>query len=187
MASVNNHNSNCVRKIVVRGINPAQNDYENRNSRKKEENVLECSDLSPSSLVLLDPSILSETRLSELLKLHRIPLKSNETKQELLELFEKHVHPKPQRTKAECPSERHHFGSNPKPGVVAGRPGKRAPDADEPQGSPRKKTAAFSAKDSSLPSSDGESVKDNSVDVCSSRCIPLKRAPSKVSELKLHW
>ena len=170
---------------MVRGINQ-QKDCKNTSARKKEENMLECSDLSPLSLVLLDPSILSETRLSELLKLHRVPLKSTDTKQELLELFEKHVHPKPQRTKTECSSERHHLGSNPMPGVVAGLSGKRGPDADEPQGSPRKKTAAPFTKDGSLFSLDSGRVEDASVDVCSSRCILLKRAPSKVSELELH-
>lgn len=46
---------------------------------------------------LLQPETLNYRRLQETLKVYRIPLKGDETRSELLKLFEDHIRPKPQR------------------------------------------------------------------------------------------
>ena len=45
----------------------------------------------------MQPELLNHQRLQESLKVYRIPLKGDETRSELLKLFEDHVRPKPQR------------------------------------------------------------------------------------------
>lgn len=50
-----------------------------------------------TEISLLQPETLNYQRLQETLKVYRVPLKGDETRSELLKLFEDHVRPKPQR------------------------------------------------------------------------------------------
>lgn len=84
-----------VRKIAIKA--EAKTDASQDPKNKHERNAHATEVHKATEISLMQPELLNPQRLQETLKVYRIPLKGDETRNELLKLFEDHVRPKPQR------------------------------------------------------------------------------------------
>ena len=84
-----------VRKIAIKA--EAKTDASQDPKNKHERNAHGTKVHKATEISLMRPELLNPQRLQETLKVYRIPLKGDETRNELLKLFEDHVRPKPQR------------------------------------------------------------------------------------------
>ena len=84
-----------VRKIAIKA--EAKTDASQDPKNKHEMNAHATEVHKAREISLMQPELLNPQRLQETLKVYRIPLKGDETRSELLKLFEDHVRPKPQR------------------------------------------------------------------------------------------